>query len=256
MISYCIAVYRPVYARLLIADLAQKTTAPYEILLWLNVDDAGLEADIAAAQRHGIPLKVLGRTPENIGMQAFHSLFRAARYPLVTQIDDDVICVTRGIAERAQRLFQRFPNIRQLVADVWQDALTTGARPPMTQYQCVNAEEGLYDGPIDGWFAIYHRSILPLLLALPLSPYCFIGAQVHGRLKQRGLMGVLDSGMKVFHVVGPAYAEAFGMLQFEIDKYRRLGRQDIVEWYERGEAGAGSVDDRLERVQRVRKAMG
>ena len=35
MISYCIAVYRPVYARLLIADLVRKTSpgVPFEILL-------------------------------------------------------------------------------------------------------------------------------------------------------------------------------------------------------------------------------
>jgi hypothetical protein len=37
--------------------------------------------------------------------------------------------------------------------------------------------------------------------------------------------------MKVFHAIGPAYASLFGMLDFEIEKYRALGRTDIVNWY-------------------------
>lgn len=251
MISYCIAVYRPTYARLLLADLAEKTSARYEILLWLNVDDAALEADIAAAKARGVPLFVLGRTPQNIGMTAYRSLFRAARYPLIAQIDDDVICTTRGIAERAARLFQRFPTVKQLVADVWQDEFTTGARPPMAHYTAFDTGERLYNGPIDGWFAVYHRSIVPLLLSLPSAPYFALGATVRARLAQRGLLGVLDCGMKVFHVIGPAYAKAFGMLQFEIEKYQRLGRHDIASWYERGSEEVQSVDDILERARRV-----
>jgi hypothetical protein len=231
MISYCIAVYRPTYTRLLLADLVRKTAVPFEILLWLNVNDPTLDADIAAASAQGMPLRVIGRTPENIGMQAYRALFRAARYPLVTQIDDDVVCVSRGIAERADRLFREFPAVRQLVADVWQDEHTTGARPPLERYRAFHAREGLYSGPIDGWFSVYHRSILPILAALPLTPYCPLGAAVRAKLQQRGLYGLLDRGMKVFHVIGPAYASFFAMLEFEIDKYRRLGRNDIVAWY-------------------------
>ena len=232
MISYCIAVYRPTYARLLLADLVEKTTAPFEILVWLNVADASLDAEIAAAVARSVPLRVVGRTPENIGMRAYAALFRAARYPLITQIDDDVVCISRGIAERAHRLFQRFPAVRQIVADVWQDEHTTGARPPLDQYQVFDAGEGLLSGPIDGWFSIYHRSILPMLMSMPYAHYLALGAAVHARLIHRGQFGLLDLGMKVFHVIGPAYADAFGMLDFEIEKYRRLGRSDIVAWYE------------------------
>ena len=37
MISYCVACYRPVYARQLIDDLIDKTAVAFEILLWINV---------------------------------------------------------------------------------------------------------------------------------------------------------------------------------------------------------------------------
>jgi hypothetical protein len=129
VISYSIAVYRPTYARLLIADLVEKTSVPFEILVWLNVDDPSFDAELDSAIASGVPLRVIGRTPANIGMLAYRSLFRVARYQLITQIDDDVVCVSRGIAQRAGRVFRRFPSVRQLVADVWQDEHTTGARP-------------------------------------------------------------------------------------------------------------------------------
>jgi hypothetical protein len=255
VISYCIALYRPTYARLLLADLVKKTSVPFEILVWLNVADAMLDADIDAAVGSGVPLRVIGRTPSNIGMRAYRELFRAARYPLITQIDDDVVCISPGIAQRADRLFRRFPTVRQLVADVWQDEHTTGARPPIEQYIAFAGNEGLYSGPIDGWFAIYHRSILPVLLDVPLSPYIALGAAVRARLARRGQHGLLDRGMKVFHVIGPEYASAFGMLRFEIEKYRRLERRDIQAWYESYAGDDGSVENCVRRVAAIQASL-
>jgi hypothetical protein len=255
MISYCVAVYRPTYARLLLADLVEKTSVPFEILVWRNVADAALDAEIAAAIGAGVPLRVVGRTPANIGMLAYGKLFREARYPLIAQIDDDVVCISRGIAQRADRVFRRFPTVRQLVSDVWQDEFTTGARPPIEQYRAFDASEGLYLGPIDGWFAIYHRSILPLLLDVPMAPYFALGAAIRARLERRGQHGLLDRGMKVFHVIGPEYSAAFGMLTFEIEKYRRLNRLDVVDWYENYSANNASVENSVRRVAAIRASL-
>ena len=232
MISYCIAVYRPAYARRLIADLARTTSVPFEILLWVNVADEEFDTFVRDQSAAGSPIVVVGRTPQNIGMTAYTHLFRTARHPLLVQIDDDVLCISRGIAERAARIFRTRPDVRQIVADVWQDEHTTGARPAIDHYRLVDAADGLYEGPIDGWFSIYHRSILPLLLSLPIAPYYPLGAAVRARLARRRQRGVLCTRMKVFHAIGPAYASLFGMLDFEIAKYRRLGRADIVRWYE------------------------
>jgi hypothetical protein len=255
MISYCVAVYRPTYARLLLADLVEKTSVPFEILVWLNVADAALDAEIAAAIGAGVPLRVVGRTPDNIGMLAYGKLFREARYPLIVQIDDDVVCISPGIAQRADRLFRRFPAVRQLVSDVWQDEHTTGARPPIEHYRAFDAGEGLYSGPIDGWFAVYHHSILPLLLELPMAPYFPLGGTVHARLARRGQHGLLDLGMKVFHVIGPEYAAAFGMLAFEIEKYRRLNRGDIVTWYESYVGDNASAEAGVRRIAAIRASL-
>jgi hypothetical protein len=231
MISYCIAVFRPRYARLLVDDLARKTTTPFEILLWLNTDDREFETHVTQQSERGVPVRVVGRSDANIGMRAYRSLFRAARFPLIAQIDDDVVRVSPGIAQRASRLFARFPNVRQLVADVWQDQHTTGARPPLSAYRSFDVQEGLYDGPVDGWFSIYHRSVIALADTLPYSNYFPLGGMMRARLIGRRMHGLLDTGMKVFHVVGPAYASFYGMLEFEIAKYAALGRGEIVRWY-------------------------
>jgi hypothetical protein len=232
MISYCIASFRPSYSSLLIKDLVRKTTAPFEILVWLNVDDADYERFLEEQQSRGVPLKVVGKTPENIGMDAYSVLFQKSRHELIVQIDDDVVAISKRIAEQASDIFSRFPRVKQLVADVWQDEYTTGARPLMSHYRAYEREDGLYEGPIDGWFSVFHRSVLPMTQARQGSIYFPLGAQLKNRLRVTGNLGLLCTKFKVFHVIGPQYASYFGMLDFEIEKYRRLGRGDIVKWYE------------------------
>jgi hypothetical protein len=112
-----------------------------------------------------------------------------------------------------------------------------------------------YSGPIDGWFAVYHRSILPLLLDMPMAPYFALGAAIRARLARRGQHGLLDRGMKVFHVIGPEYAAAFGMLAFEIEKYRRLNRADIVAWYESYAAHNTSTENSVRRIAEIRASL-
>ena len=232
MISYCIACYRPRYASALVDELIRKTTAPFEILLWLNVADEEFEAFLAEREANGAPVRVIGRTPENIGMAAYFHLFAESRFEMVVQIDDDVVCVSQKIAETAQEIFTRFPQVGMLAADVWQDDYTTGARPPMEHYRVFNSEEGLYDGPIDGWFAIYRRaSLRSVCRYIQPRRYLCLGLLIKRHLRRSGLHGLLCTRLKVFHVIGPEYASYFGMLDFEIEKYRSLGRTDIVQWY-------------------------
>jgi hypothetical protein len=231
MISYCIACYRPRYARALIDELIRKTTVEFEILLWINVADTAFDEFVKEREANGAPIRVIGRTPENIGMAAYFHLFAQSRFEMVTQIDDDVVCVSPRIAETAHEIFTRFPQVGMLTADVWQDDFTTGARPPMEQYQTYNSEYGLYDGPIDGWFAVYRKASLGVCRYIRPSRYLCLGLMLKRLLRRNGLLGLLCKRMKVFHVIGPQYASYFGMLDFEIEKYRSLGRGEIVQWY-------------------------
>lgn len=252
MISYCIASFRPRYSRMLIEDLIQKTTVPFEILIWLNIDDPDYEAFLRAQIGRSTPLRVVGKTPENIGMRAYGLLFMRARYELIVQIDDDVVSVSRQIAEQALDIFRAFPEVKQLVADVWQDEYTTGARPPLSAYRLFNKDYGLYEGPIDGWFSIFHRSILDLV-PVPHAEYVPLGSLLKNRLRAKGMRGLLCTRFRVFHVIGPEYAWHFGMLEAEIEKYRRLGRSDIVHWYEEKKDSLPPASDLHARVHGIRK---
>lgn len=254
MISYCVACFRPTYASLLIQDLIRKTTAPYEILLWLNTGDPAFRAEIETHQRAGVPISIVGSSADNIGMAAYDHLFAASQYDLVTQIDDDVVCISPQIAELAQRIMARFPHVGMLTADVWQDSDTTGARPEMAHYRLFDAEFGLYSGPIDGWFAVYRRSCLAMARRIPKSRYLPLGGLIRNQLRSIRMNGLLCTRMKVFHVIGPQYAYLFGMLDFEIEKYRSLGRHDIVKWYEDArETGLPAMESLRLRADAIRR---
>jgi hypothetical protein len=255
MISYCIACYRPRYASLLIADLIRKTAAPFEILVWLNIESKEFEECLHAHQREGAPVKIVGSTPHNIGMAAYAELFAASQYDMAVQIDDDVVCVSPRIAETADEIFRQFPSVGMLTADVWQDDFTTGARPEMAHYRVFDAERGLYEGPIDGWFAVYRRSCLHLIRTIPQTRYLPLGGTMKHRLAQHRMRGLLCTRMKVFHVIGPQYAYYFDMLDFEIEKYRSLGRAEIVRWYEDAKSGLPAMESLEKRVVAIREKL-
>jgi glycosyltransferase involved in cell wall biosynthesis len=256
MISYCIACYRPAYAQQLIDELIAKTSAEYETLLWMNVVNADFERFLADRMASGAPIRVVGRSPENIGMAAYPRLFDASRGQMVAQIDDDVVCISSRIAETAKEVFDRFPQVGMLTADVWQDEYTTGARPPLEHYKVFDKESGLYDGPIDGWFAIYRKSSLAAVCRkIRPSRYFCLGGSIKGHLGALGQRGLLCTRMKVFHVVDPAYVAHFGMLDAEVAKYRAIGRQDQVDFYTAARGKLPPAAELAQRVERIRESL-
>jgi hypothetical protein len=255
VISYCIACYRPAYCSQLIDQLIEKTSVPYEILTWINVLDHGFEQLLRHRQEAGAPIRVVGRTPQNIGMAAYPLLFAASKFDQVVQIDDDVVCISPLIAEKAQMVFDRFPQVGMLTADCWQDEFTNGARPPMHHYREFNPECGLYDGPIDGWFAIYRRDSLLACGELGSSRYFPIGCVVKSRLASMHQIGLLCTRIKVFHATGAAYAAYFGMLDAEIAKYYSLGLRDLADLYVRERVKLPSRSELVRRVENIRASL-
>ena len=247
MISYCVVCFRAKYGIMQLEDLIAKTTVPYEILLWVNTADPSIVEFARSKIAQGAPIHILGITPQNIGMRAFKTLFQNAHYPMIVQTDDDVLCVSRRIAEKAWDIFQRRVEVRQIVADTFQDDWTNGARAGMGNYKLESAADGLYEGPIDGWFSIYHREALPALMAAPYSQYFYLGIWMRARLRAvHNMKGLLCTKFKVFHASGPYYAAAFGMTDFECRKYQAVGRHEVAKTY----AGipkppAGELDRRL-----------
>lgn len=252
MISYCFCAYRPKYDLMLIQDLIDKTTVPYEILIWINTKDPSVSAFIQEKVKEGKPIKVIGWTPDNIGMNAFKHLFKAAQYEMIAQIDDDVLRVSPNIAEKAKDIFDRHPPVRMLVADVWQGKWTNGARPGMDQYELYNGGDSLYNGPIDSWFGIYHRSILPILMQAPYDRYFYLGSFVRGMLQRENKLGLLCTKFKVLHACGPFYHYAHDLLDHEIAKFRLVGMDGMAESFERAKAGMPEKEKIMEEISQAK----
>ncbi len=219
--------------------------------MWLNLKDEEFERFLEEKRATGAQIRVIGRAPGNLGMTVFPRLFAEARFEMVAQIDDDVVSVSPRIAETAQDVFRRFPNVGMLTADVWQDEYTTGARPPMHCYSTFNEECGLHDGPIDGWFAVYRKSTLSLCRHIRPSKYFCLGLAIRQHLKSVGKHALLCKRMKVFHVTDPNYVAYFGMLDSEIEKYRAIGRRDQVDRYTTARNSVPPMEEMEERVQRI-----
>lgn len=253
MISYCICCYRPHMDILLIEELIRKTSVPYEILLWINTENPDLKTFIDSKVGAGLPVKVVGMTPKNIGMAAFKSLFKASKYDMITQLDDDVTLVTPQAAQIAADIFRRHPSVKMLTADVWQDKHTNGAHPKMNSYKSYSKEDGLYEGPIDGGFSVFHRSIFPLLMKIPYQKYFYLGAWVRGGLPSSGQLGLLCTKIRIFHVYGAYYASAYDLLDFEIAKFRNVGLGHIADGFEISRKKLPSKEVLLASVEGVKK---
>jgi hypothetical protein len=98
---------------------------------------------------------------------------------------------------------------------------------------------------------VFQRSALPLIPANYGSTYFHLGAFLKSRLTASGNLGLLCTKFKVFHVIGPQYVSYFGMLDFEIEKYRKLGRMELVSWYEEGRKSLPPQEELSSRVNNI-----
>ena len=238
---------------MLIEDLIVKTSVPYEILVWINTPERGVVDYIKSLEANGVPVRIVGNTPNNIGMVAFKSLFLASKYEMIVQLDDDVLRVSPGIPQKCLDIFSRRKEVKYLVADVWQDKYTNGNRPGMGSYESYAPDDGLFDGPIDSWYGVYHRSIMPTLMQAPYEKYFYLGSFVRGTLPRYRQIGVLCTKFKVFHGCGPIYHNAFGLLDFEINKFRSVNMPHMADAYEKKKATLPDTSKVLESFEDAKK---
>lgn len=251
MISYCVCLSRPSQGLMLLRELREKTAVPYEILVWMNTADQRLVDTIETMQAEQVPIKVVGSTPADIGMIGYRILFEHAKYDMVAQVDEHVILLSKGIAEKAGSIFKKHKDVKMLVADVIQDKYTDGARPPMDQYREMDGANGLYDGPVDGWFAIYDREFVPALYDAPYERYFYLGSWARGKAISMKLKGALCTEIRVFHAYGPAYGECFGSRIEEANRFMLFGKKDLADLYNGCNVNPDQVREMKLRVSQV-----
>lgn len=255
MISYCVCLSRPSQGSMLLRELVEKTKVPYEILVWMNTADQRLVDTIQTLQAELVPIKVVGSTPHDMGMQGFRVLFEHARYDMIAQVDEHIILMSQGIAEKAAAIFKKYKDVKMLVPDVIQDVYTDGARPPMDQYKPFDENNGLYDGPVDGWFAIYDRALFPALYDVTYERNFFLGSWARGKAISMKFRGLLCTQMKVFHAYGPAYAETFGSRLEEAERIRYFGNHPLADLYQSCGVTPENVREMRLRIDQVRRQL-
>lgn len=229
--SYLMIVLRPWYACKLLSEIQKKTTARYEVLIWMNCVSVEFDEHVERLKLEGCPIKVVGRSPENIGMAAFRNLAEAASGDLLIQLDDDVIMFSRRAIELARDVFLKRPDVGLLVGSMWQDEYTSGGHAKPADYKLIDRENLLYDGTIDGAFTFYRKEAVKTLLRSSFRLYWGMGAETIYNLKSEGMSGHLFRRVKMFHLHGPVYHKYFGWLDFEIEKLKRVGCPGIADVY-------------------------
>lgn len=255
VISYCLVAYRVIYSKLLVEDLIRKTSVPYEILIWVNVQDDGFVKFLEEKIAQGAPIRIIGSSADNLGMQAFKQLFPAARGEMVVQLDDDVIALSRHAAQIVQNIFARYPDVGIVGGHVWQDRWTTGGRPPLKAYIPYAPSEGLYVGPIDGGFTVYRKGLTHLINGMRNAPYFALGVEMIGRASKIGYRAFLCTRILMFHVNGPIYSSHFGQLDAEIEKYHRVLRKDLAAEYEAAKASLPPPQEIATQIMRIHHAI-
>lgn len=238
---------------MLLRELVDKTKVPYEILVWLNSADPKLLDTIETMKAERAPIRVIGSTPHDIGMQGFRILFEHAKYDMIAQVSEHVILMSRGIPEKAASIFKKHKDIKMLVADVVQDRYTDGARPPMDQYRPYDESAGLYDGPVDGWFAIYDRCLFPALYDVNYDRNIFLGSWARGKTISLKFRGLLCNQMKVFHAYGPAYAELFGTRLEDAQRIRYFGNHPLADIYASAVLTPENIREMRLRIDQIRQ---
>jgi hypothetical protein len=121
----------------------------------------------------------------------------------------------------------------------------------MNQYKLYAPDHQLYDGPIDSWYGVYHRSIMPVLMRAPYEKYFYLGSFVRGYLPKDKKIGVLCTQFKVLHACGPIYANYFGLLENEIQKYKSVKMPGMAEGYAKAKQPARElVEARFEEAKK------
>jgi hypothetical protein len=185
-------------------------------------------------------------------MSGFRPCFEQAKGTIITQIDDDVIRISPNIAEAAEFVFKQRKDVRHLSAAMWESEwywiYKSYGDLWDTVYKPIDPSLELYEGPIDGWFSMYHRDIRSLLLDLGTGkdPYkkpgpgerpalISIGYRVAQLLRaSKSLRPAVCKPMKVLHVKGVPLLSYYDMLDAQIWKLKQIKWKPeyIAKWEE------------------------
>jgi GT2 family glycosyltransferase len=138
-------------------------------------------------------------------------------------MDDDVIELPSGWLGEMVRAFETVPRAGYLAANVVQDEITNGAKPPADQYtERLHGDVAIEYGPTGGWCTITSRAVIEKIgsfIEQPGKVFFFEDSEFGGRCTKAFLRVGLIRDVLVYHATGPAANAKFGYLDACEAKY-------------------------------------
>lgn len=162
---------------------------------------------------------------ENRGLAAYKKLFGMASGRIMIEVDDDVLRFPKDFDRTLVDYLDALPDYGYLALNVVQDESTDGAKPSIAHYRDdVRGDRVVEEGPTGGWCSAFrrrhYRLFRPLIAMLHLSmARCEDGVLMACMQKiLRKRVGLVKNAV-CLHATGRAYAERYGLLKREVEKY-------------------------------------
>ena len=166
---------------------------------------------------------------KNIRLNAYKPLFGMAKGKYIVDLDDDIIEFPQDFDKTIVEYFDAFPDYGFICLNVVQNDKTNGHKPgPECYKEDIRGNKVIEEGPVGGWCAAFrkrHFNIFRVffnLLNLSMSRVedGVLSGFLHKLMRKR--QGVIRDAV-CLHATGPYYAEKFGLLRREVEKYEVVG---------------------------------
>jgi glycosyltransferase involved in cell wall biosynthesis len=141
--------------------MANAGDVDYELIVWDNASDDGTAEFLDALAGEDPRVRVV-HSVENVGLNGVAAGVSLARGDYIVELDDDVLEFPEEWLSRMIAAFDAVPRAGYLAANVVQDGITNGAKPPADAYRARTYRGGVVieHGPTGGWCAITSRAVV------------------------------------------------------------------------------------------------
>jgi GT2 family glycosyltransferase len=197
--------------------LANTRDVDYELIAWNNASTDGTREYLDAVASSHPHVRVVHHG-DNIGVNAYAASVRLARGEYLLEIDDDVVQVPPGWLAEMIRGFKALPRAGYLAANVVQDEVTNGAKPPPDHYRTFDYGDGVIveHGPTGGWCTITSRAMVGRIgnfLEMPGRVFFLEDGDFARRCARRLYRVGILRDVRVYHATGVAKNREYGCLE-------------------------------------------
>lgn len=185
-----------------------------------------------------IGIKVVN-SDKNIGLNAYKKLMRMATGDIVIEVDDDVLEYPSCVDLVFEDYLSTFTDFGFMSLNVIRNELTKGGKPPEESYSEIERDgKAVQIGPTGGWCAGFRRRDYKKISFLferviPLSFKHGEDAVLSKLFKLIGKKSGVIKNVKCLHAAGPHYANIYGSLQRDIEKYDAAGIDNMRDIYKK-----------------------